>query len=231
MKGRSGPHSIVSLDPIVKKKKAKPGRFIVLDGPDGVGKTTHAKMLCAELEKRGLVVKALREPGGTALGESIRALLLDQTKIYIDPLAEAFLFQAARAQLIREVIRPALERGEWIVCDRFTLSTLVYQGYAGGIKKKTIKMLSDAAANGLKPDAYLVLFVPAEISAERRALRQAGRAVRMESKGDEYLDRVFKGFQKEAEQDKSGFALIDGRGTEQDVSKRIWSKIEALLKK
>ncbi len=215
----------------MKKKKAKPGRFIVLDGPDGVGKTTHAKMLCAELEKRGIVVKALREPGGTALGESIRALLLDQTKIHIDSLAEAFLFQAARAQLIREVIRPALERGEWIVCDRFTLSTLVYQGYAGGIKKKTIKTLSDAAADGLKPDAYLVLFVPAEISAERRAIRQAGQADRMESKGDIYLDRVFKGFQKETKQHKDVFTLIDGSGTEQDVSKRIWSKIEALLKK
>ena len=209
------------------KEKNPRGRFIVLDGPDGVGKTTHAKTLCAALQSHGITVNALREPGGTALGEAIRKLLLDQNKIQIDALAEAFLFQAARAQLINEVIRPALERGEWIVCDRFTLSTLVYQGYAGGIKKKTIKDLSAAAVNGLKPDAYFVLWVPSEITAERRAIRSADR---MESKGDEYLNNVAKGFQKESKQRGNKFKRIDGRGTQEEVQKRIWAQIEPLLK-
>jgi dTMP kinase len=210
----------------VNEKKAKRGRFIVLDGPDGVGKTTHARILSAELQRHGVTVNALREPGGTALGEAIRKMLLDQTKIHIDALAETFLFQAARAQLIREVIVPALDRGEWIICDRFTLSTLVYQGYAGGIKKKTIKELSDAAIDGVKPDAYFVLCLPSEISAERRAIRKADR---MESKGDTYLDNVFKGFTKEAKQRGNKYKMIDGRGSEGDVQKRIWAHVEKLL--
>jgi len=210
----------------VKKTKSPRGRFIVLDGPDGVGKTTHARMLCAELQRHGVIVQSLREPGGTALGEAVRKLLLNQNTIQIDSLAEAFLFQAARAQLINEVIRPALNRGEWIVCDRFTLSTLVYQGYAGGIDKKTIKALSAAAVSGLKPDAYFVLSLPSEISAERRAVRSADR---MESKGDAYLDSVFKGFAKEAK--RPGMKKIDGRGTEQDVQQRIWAHVSKLLKK
>lgn len=210
----------------MSEKKAKRGRFIVLDGPDGVGKTTHARMLSAELQRHGVTVNALREPGGTPLGEAIRKLLLDQTKIHIDALAEAFLFQAARAQLIREVIVPALKRGEWIICDRFTLSTLVYQGYAGGIPKKTIKEMSAAATDGIKPDAYFVLCLPSEISAERRAIRKADR---MESKGDTYLDNVVKGFTKEGKQRGNKYKLIDGRGTEQDVQQRIWAHVEKLL--
>ena len=143
----------------------------MLDGPDGSGKSTQAKMVAAELQSRGLKVRALREPGGTALGELVRGLLLNHSKTKIDTLAETFLFQAARAQLIHEVIEPALAKGEWIVLDRHTLSTLVYQGYAGGIRKKTVKLLSHAATGELSPDAYIVLWVPPGIGAERRSGR------------------------------------------------------------
>jgi dTMP kinase len=211
---------------VKKAKKIKRGRFIVLDGPDGAGKTTHTKFVAAELQSRGLKVRSLREPGGTALGELVRGLLLNHSKTKIDTLAETFLFQAARAQLLHEVIEPALEKGEWVVLDRHTLSTLVYQGYAGGIRKKTVKALSQAAVGDLKPDAYIVLWVPPGIGAERRS----GRAVdRMESKGDEYLERVFRGFQKEAKRHARKYTLIDGRGAIQDVRGTIWQEIEPLL--
>ncbi len=210
----------------MKKNEATRGRFIVLDGPDGAGKSTQVKLLAAELEKRGVTVKSLREPGGTALGEAIRALLLNQTTIHIDALAEAFLFQAARAHLIREVVGPALERGEWIICDRFTLSTLVYQGYAGGIKKKIIKQLSSAAIDGVKPDAYIVLTLPAKTSVDRRANRSADR---MESKGETYLKNVFNGFATESKKRGSPYKKVDGQGTVEEVQKRIWSHIERVL--
>ncbi|HLX60984.1 MAG TPA: dTMP kinase [Planctomycetota bacterium] len=210
-----------------KAKSKKRGRFIVIDGPDGAGKTTHAKMLADELTGRGIPVKNLREPGGTALGEAIRGLVLDHGKTKIGTLAETFLFEAARAQLIGEVIRPALDNGEWIVCDRFALSTLVYQGYAGGIRKKAVKQLSATAIGGLKPDAYFVLWVPAEIGAKRRADRPADR---IESKGEAYLSSVFKGFHKEAKRHSDKYTLIDGRGAIQSVRKKIWKKIESLLK-
>jgi len=202
------------------------GRFIVLDGPDGSGKSTQARLLAEQLEKRGLEVLLLREPGGTATGEAVRRLLLRRGAMAISPLAEAFLFQAARAQLSEEVVRPALRRGAWVLCDRFSLSTLVYQGFAGGVSPRAIEKLSALATGGLHPDKYLVLWVPFGECARRRADRAEDR---MEAKGAQFLRAVAAAYRREALRAPRRYALVDGRGTIEAVRARVWRRVEGLL--
>jgi dTMP kinase len=144
------------------------GRFIVLDGPDGCGKTTQLGRLDEALRARGAHTVRLREPGGTAAGEAIRGLLLDRRELRLTPIVETLLFEAARAQLTFEVIRPALARGAWVLCDRFDLSTTVYQGCAGGVGEAAVEKLSRQATGGLRPDLYLVLWAPPPTIAQRR---------------------------------------------------------------
>ena len=203
------------------------GRFVVLDGPDGAGKSTQARLLSERLQQRGIVVQLIREPGGTAAGESIRALLLEKrANSEISALAETFLFQAARAQLIKEVIKPALSKGHWIVCDRFTLSTFVYQGLAGGVSTDAIETLSRLATDGLSPDCYLVLWLPLDSAAGRRTRR--GEADRMESKGEKFLADVSAAYRTFAEK-SSAYKLIDASGTVEQVQESIWRQVEPLI--
>ena len=198
----------------------------MLDGPDGSGKSTQARLLADELERRGIETLLLREPGGTATGEAIRKLLLMRGAMAIGPLAEAFLFQAARAQLSEEVIRPALRRGAWVLCDRFSLSTLVYQGFAGGVPPRAVEALSALAAGGLWPDKYLVLWVPFSVGLQRREHRAADR---MESKGAKFLRAVAAAYKRAALSAPGRYELVDGRGTVGAVRERIWRRVEELL--
>jgi len=202
------------------------GRFIVLDGPDGSGKSTQARLLAEQLGKRGLEVLLLREPGGTATGEAVRKLLLQRGEMAISPLAEAFLFQAARAQLTAEVIRPALQRGAWVLCDRFSLSTLVYQGLAGGVCPRAVEELSVLATGGLRPDVYLVLWVPFSVGLQRRAHRAADR---MEAKGAKFLRAVAAAYRRESLGAPRRYVLVDGRGTVEAVRERIWRQVAEQL--
>lgn len=212
-----------------RMKSKPPGRFVVLDGPDGAGKSTQAKLLLEQLKAHGKTALLLREPGGTDAGEAIRSLLLEKRKHdNLSALAETFLFQAARAQLIQEVIKPALAKGTWVICDRFTLSTLVYQGLAGGVKRETVETLSALAADGVKPDRYMVLWLPAADAANRRTGR--GTADRMESKGETFLKAVSQAYKTLAGKNDQ-YRRIDASGTVDEVRQRIWNEVESLIGK
>ena len=166
--------------------------LIVLEGIDGCGKTTQAELLVATLAESGKNARRVREPGGTVLGERLRSLLLDPATTAC-PTAELFTYLAARAQLVDEILRPALARGEWLVLDRFWYSTVAYQGYGLGLDPTAVTAACRLAVGGLKPDAALWLDVPVAVAAARRA---AGRTAvdRIEARGDAYQEKVRSGY-------------------------------------
>ena len=166
--------------------------LIVLEGIDGCGKTTQAELLVTTLCASGKTARRLREPGGTVLGERLRSLLLDPATTAC-PTAELFTYLAARAQLVDEILRPALARGEWLVLDRFWYSTVAYQGYGLGLDPVAVTAACRLAVGGLKPDAALWLDVPVTVAAARRA---AGRTAvdRIEARGDGYQEKVRSGY-------------------------------------
>lgn len=145
--------------------------FITFEGIEGCGKSTQMELLKSFLEKKGGKVLSVREPGGTALGERVRALLLDSKQEPIDPWAELFLYEACRAQLVKNVIRPALEAGTTVICDRFTDSTVAYQGFGRGLDIKTIEGLNRLATGGLKPDITFLIDCAIEVGLGRALSR------------------------------------------------------------
>lgn len=167
------------------------GRLIVFEGPEGAGKTTQLRMLGDWLAAQGRAYTGVREPGGTALGNEIRRLLLEPGRS-IDPRAEALLFMASRAQLITEVIRPALAQGELVLADRFFLSTYAYQVVGRGLPLEDVRAGNRLATASLVPDLTILLTLPAAIRDARTAAR--GGADRIESAGDAFHDRVEKAF-------------------------------------
>jgi dTMP kinase len=172
-----------------------PGFFLVLDGPDGGGKTAQAARLVDWLRTVGLDVVSCRDPGGTALGNRIRSLVMDRDAIAIALGAEMLLFMASRAQMIEEVIRPALEAGRVVVCDRFTLATIVYQGYAGGLDPAAIARVGAVATGGLLPDLTIVLDVPPAVARARVGPARD----RIEDRPESYHDRVRRGYLEAAQ--------------------------------
>ena len=170
------------------------GCFIVLEGPEGCGKTTHARLLCAALRARGVACTLTREPGGTQVAEMVRRIILSP-KVRVCPLAELLLYEAARAQHVVEVIRPSLDRGDVVVSDRFTDASLVYQGYGRGIPQRTIRRLNDIATGGLKPDLTIFLDVDPAIGLGRVARRRRG-ADRMEREPLDFHRMIREGYRK-----------------------------------
>lgn len=181
-----------------------PGCFLSLEGVDGVGKTTQAQLLAEWLRSRGLKVTTCRDPGGTPPGDRVRQILLDPS-LSVPPVAEMFLFQASRALLVDQVIRPAWMRGDVVITDRFLLSTVVYQGHAGGLDPQQLWRLGELATGGLLPQQTWVLDMPAERAA-RRGQRQADR---IEAKGLAYLEAVRQGFLIEAQRRPESMRVID----------------------
>lgn len=195
------------------------GSFITIEGPEGAGKTTQAAALAEHLAARGLDVHVTREPGGTWLGERIRELLLARTDSVAptDPLTDAFLFNAARRQLVAEVIRPALDAGRTILCARFADSTLAYQGYGGGVPLERLRALEAAATDGLKPDLTILLDLPVEAGLARKA---PGDVTRFEAEFDlDFHERVRDGFLELAAAEPSRFAVIDASRPPGDVAR------------
>lgn len=196
--------------------------FISLEGIDGSGKTTQARLLAEELGGETLLV---REPGGTKAGERIRELLKDPG-LALEPWAELLLFCAARAELVAEVIRPALEAGHDVVCDRFSDSSIAYQGVARGLGAERVRELCELATGGLWPDLTLFLRIHPELAAERIAAE--GRAAdRFEGEGLELQKRVAEGYEELAAADPNRIRTLDAAGESATVHRAVLAQLRA----
>lgn len=207
------------------------GRFITFEGGEGCGKSTQVRRLCDALASEGIDVKCTREPGGTWLAESIRHLIKDQREDPPCDRSELLLFLAARAQLVRNVIRPALESGSWVVCDRFSDSTVAYQGYGRGMPLDVIRMANEFACGGLEPDLTLYLAVSPEEALARRRRREAAtqtEADRIERAGDEFHARLEEGFRELAKAFPERIRTVDANGSVDDVWERVWKLVKPL---
>jgi dTMP kinase len=201
------------------------GRFIVLDGPDGCGKSTQAAMLVRWLRrKKNIKVLHLREPGGTPIGEKIRDLLLDRRHGEMCVKTELFLYQASRAQLVEEVIRPALAKGVVVVCERFLSSSVVYQGIAGKLGRKPVRDTGAIAVGGTMPDMTIVLDVPA-----RKGLSRIKKGFdRIESKKLAFHDRVRRGFLSLAKDSPRTVRVIVADGPVDEVHAEVVKVVNRL---
>lgn len=201
------------------------GRLITLEGIDGTGKSTQIASLAAELRSAGFKVLELREPGGTAIGEAIRKILLDSRNTGMCQESELLLFTAARAQLVREVILPALLAGTWVICDRFLDSSLAYQGYGRGLDLAMIDTINSFAVDDCRPDMTILLDMPVPAAAERLSSRQ-GKADRLDVESISFMQRVREGYLAAAAREPGRFMIVDAGQREaqlaQDIISRIW---------
>lgn len=208
------------------------GLFITLEGPDGAGKSVQAGVLAERLVAAGQQVLLTREPGGTALGERIRALLLDVGGERRDPLVDALLFNAARRHLVEQVVRPSLADGVTVVCDRFADSTLAYQGYGGGAPHQALEMLADVATGGLLPHRTLLLDIPVEQALRRRRGGEATQLTRFEladEHGLAFHERVRQGFLELAQREPERWRVVDASLAPAEVSTQVWDAVRDLL--
>lgn len=205
------------------------GRFIAFEGGEGVGKSTQARLLADALRKRGLEVLLTREPGGTEGGEAIRRLLLDPGGPGWEPEAEALLFAAARSDHVARLIRPALDRGAWVVCDRFIDSTRAYQGGGGGLADEAILALHRVGSGGLLPDLTVLLEAPEEEIAARLARRDGGESDRIGGREAEFHARVAQAFRRFAEAEPARFVRVEGSGPPEATHATVLEAIARLL--
>ncbi|MCC9609681.1 dTMP kinase [Blastopirellula sp. JC732] len=185
--------------------------FFVFDGLDGVGKSTQQTLLTAWLEMQGARVVSCRDPGATPLGERLRSILLDKSDLEISPVSEMLLYMTARSQLVAETIRPAIESGAAVVCDRYLIANIAYQGYGAGVDIESIRQVGKVATDGVMPDATFLLDMPTKF-----ALGRLHRTLdRVESRGEEYFDRVRQGFLTEAKKFDNVHVIDASRSVEQ----------------
>ncbi len=199
------------------------GLFITLEGGEGAGKSVQLEALTTELSRLGKHVVTTREPGGTPLGERLREVLLDIDSEF-DPLAEALLFAAARAELVTTVIKPALDRGDFVICDRYSDSTVAYQGYASEVDLMSIGQLNQIATGGLLPDLTVLLDLPVEVGMQR-----SGGDDRFESEDLAFHERVRKGYLALAEHDSERWLVVDATQDRVAITSQILERVETLL--
>lgn len=205
------------------------GRFITLEGGEGVGKSTQINRLSDAIRARGHEVITSREPGGSAGAEAIRALLMTGSADRWSARAEALLFAAARADHVEKTIRPALERGQWVICDRFLDSTRAYQGGAGGLDDDAILALHGIGSEGLLPDRTLLLDLAVDAGAARSDARDGVNKDRMGSKSPDYYARVAARFRALAAAEPARFRVIDAAGSIEAVTDALMAALEDLL--
>ncbi|NVN99617.1 MAG: dTMP kinase [Geobacteraceae bacterium] len=210
------------------------GLFITFEGVEGCGKTTQIRLLADALERSGKSVKLTREPGGCPIADKIRGILLDAANSEMTPTAELLLYAAARAQHIKEVITPAMKAGNIVLCDRFTDATLAYQGFGRGLDIDLIKKLNETATGGCRPELTILIDCPVEIGLGRAVARiEAGSAAdknhlreeRFERESLEFHQRVRNGYLKLAADAPERFVIIDGAGSVDEISTRIFEAV------
>lgn len=211
----------------MSRKPPSNGRFISLEGGEGVGKSTQLRALAAALESRGIEVVVTREPGGSDGGERIRELLLAGPEERWGARAEALLFSAARADHVERLIVPALEKGAWVLTDRFVDSSLAYQGAAGGLGMDAVRAINAFAIGGCLPDRTLVL-VHVE-GGQRARARDANGSDRIGGRGADYHQKVESAFRQIAAEEPERVRLVDGSGSETQVTQRLIDAIADLL--
>jgi len=211
--------------------------FISFEGLEGSGKSTQAGLLAGLLKEKGFPVIATREPGGTRIGESIRAITHGKENVDLTAAAEAYLMAASRAQHVREIIKPALESGKIVICDRFLDSSLAYQGYGRGLGETTIFQLNNLAINlknvskadvgQILPDITFFLDISPEVGFARR--NNTDKIDRLDLQQKDFYQRVYKGYKKLAEKYKERYITIDSSKPIGEVAETIWTKIETNL--
>jgi dTMP kinase len=205
------------------------GKFITLEGIEGAGKSTVAKIVSAWLGGHGVAVRLTREPGGTPLAEGIRQIVLERGAEPLTPVSETLLMFAARALHVQQVIGPALERGEWVVCDRFTDATRAYQGSGRGVDAALIEMLARAVHAGLEPDCTLLLDLPVPVGLARARARAATGADRFEAETAAFFEKVRAGYLALARTDPHRFQIIDATLPLDAVGRRVGEILAGLL--
>lgn len=201
------------------------GTFITLEGIEGSGKSTQAARLRDHLAAGGFDVVLTREPGGSPIAEQIRGILLDPSNKKMVALAELFLYEASRTQHVAEIIRPALEAGKCVICDRFFDASTAYQGNARGLDMATVEGLNLLATGGIKPDLTIVLDLPADAG-----LRRLGRSLdRLESESLSFHERVREGYLKIAASERERIKVVDASGSIDDISLRITQVVDTWL--
>jgi dTMP kinase len=201
--------------------------FISLEGPDGGGKSTQARLLVDYLTGRGLTVLLTREPGGTPIGDQIRHTLMDLGNTGMDPRTEILLFSASRAQIVHQVIRPCLEAGGIVVCDRFYDSTLAYQGYGHGLDLEALRTITRFATGGLRPDLTLLLDLPAEAGLQRR--KSGGQWNRLDAYDLAFHQRVRQGYFALAAAEPARWVKVDATQPLEAVRAGIREVVDARL--
>lgn len=201
--------------------------FITFEGSEGCGKTTQAKALWRRLSYLSIPVELTREPGGTALGNELRRLLKRRHQDKISPEAELLLFAACRTQLVTEIIRPSLQAGKVVLCDRFADSTTVYQGYGRGIDLATIKATNELAMQGIKPDLTILLDISPEKGLDRKRAKMRDR---FEAEEIAFHNRITDGYHKLAAQELERWLIVDATLPKTTIGGIIWNRVDQLLK-
>lgn len=197
--------------------------FIVFEGPEGCGKSTQVRLAEEALGKRGVKTISVRDPGGTSLGEEIRKIILESDD-RMDLRAEVLLYMASRAQMVDEIIRPALKEGKVVLCERFLSSTVAYQGVAGGADLRVIEYVGSFVTGDVKPD--LTIIVDIEVEA---GLSRSGTSDRMERRGKAYHEKVRKGFLQMAKENPEVFVAVDGHGSIEEVHNQVMTTVDKKL--
>jgi dTMP kinase len=212
----------------IRRGPSERGLFITFEGPDGSGKSTQARMLAERLRGEGRTVLETVEPGGTPIGQQIRRILLDPANQEITPVAELLLMFAARAQNVEQWILPALHQGQIVVSDRFTDSSIAYQGSGRGLGWEAVHELDRIACQGLIPDITLCIDIDTETGLARAQAR-GGIETRLEEQAIEFHHKVREAYHELARRDPQRFRLIEGRGAPEAIAAKVWEQVAPLL--